>query len=88
MISITRFEVLDDKKIHFNFSDGTEKTIDFRPFIDEDKLSSPLLDSAYFQKVEMYENGRGIYWPNDYDFCPDFLHQYNPSEKELAIEKT
>jgi hypothetical protein len=88
MISITRFEVLDNKKIYFNFSDDTEKTIDFRPFIGEDKLSSPLSDSDYFQKVEMYENGRGIYWPNDYDFCPDFLHQYHPSEKELSIEKT
>lgn len=88
MISITRFEVLDNKKICFNFSDGTEKTIDFAPFIGEDKLSSPLSDSSYFQKVEMYENGRGIYWPNDYDFCPDFLHQHHLNEKELAIERT
>ena len=88
MISITRFEVLDNKKIHFNFSDGTEKTIDFKPFIGEDKLTKPLSDSAYFQKVELYENGRGIYWPNDYDFCPDFLHQYQADKKELMTEKS
>lgn len=88
MIKIMKLEVLDDKKIHFNFSDDTEKTIDFTRFIGKDKLSSPLSDPAYFQKVGMYENGRGIYWPNDYDFCPDFLYQYQSNEKELSVERT
>ena len=84
MVSITRLEVLDNRRIHFNFSDDTEKTIDFAPFIGKDKLSSPLSDLAYFQRVKLYENGRGIYWPNDYDFCPDFLHQHQPSEQEAV----
>lgn len=87
MIRITKLKVLNNKKIHFNFSDNTEKTIDFTPFIGEDKLSKPLSDPAYFKKVELYENGRGVYWPNDYDFCPDFLHQYQKDEKELVTEK-
>ena len=88
MVRITKFKVLDEKKIHFNFSDDTEKTIDFTPFIGEDKLSKPLSDPAYFQKVELYDNGREIYWPNDYDFCPDFLRQYQPEEKEEFAEKS
>ncbi len=87
MISITSYEVLGNKKIHFSFSDDTKKTIDFTPFIGEDKLSKPLADPAYFQRVELYENGRGIYWPNDYDFCPDFLHQYQQDKKELMTER-
>jgi hypothetical protein len=53
MIGITKFKVLDNKIIHFNFSDDTEKTIDFTPFIGEDILSKPLSDPAYFQKVEL-----------------------------------
>ncbi len=88
MVSIKNFEILDNSKIHFIFSDDAEKTIDFNPFIGDDKLSNPLSDSAYFQKVELYENGRGIYWPNDYDFCPDFLHQYQADGKELMTEKS
>lgn len=88
MISITKFEVLDNKKIHFSFSDNTEKTIDFTPFIGADKLSNPLSNPAYFQKVELYEHGRGIYWPNDYDFCPDFLRQYQPEKKIEPAEKS
>jgi hypothetical protein len=82
MINIIKFKVLDDKKIHFNFSDNTEKTIDFTPFINEDSLSKPLSDPAYFQKVELYDKGRGIYWPNDFDFCPDFLRQYHQPESK------
>lgn len=88
MINITKLKVLDNTKIHFNFNDGTTKTIDFKPFIGEDKLSKPLLDPSYFQKVELYENGRGIYWPNDYDFCPDFLRQYQPEEREKLAENS
>jgi hypothetical protein len=88
MIIIKNFKIVDNRKIHFNFSDGTEKVIDFDPFIGEDKLSKPLSDPAYFIKVELYENGRGIYWPNDYDFCPDFLHQYQVNEKKLMTEKS
>jgi len=84
MISTINLEVHDNKKIRFEFSDGTEKIIDFTPFIGEDDLSKPLLDPAYFKRVKLYENGRGIYWPNGYDFCPDFLRQY---ECEQMIEK-
>lgn len=88
MISITKLKVPDDNKIHFNFSDDTEKTIDSTPFIGKGILSKPLMDPAYFRKVELYEYGRGIYWSNGYDFCPDFLRQYRPEEKEDPAEKT
>ena len=87
MISIAKLKVLNNQKIHFIFSDGTEKTIDFKPFIGEDRLSSPLSNVKYFERVETYENGRGIYWPNDYDFCPDFLYQYQADQKELVTER-
>lgn len=87
MISIIKFEVLKNNKIHFVFSDKTEKTVDFTPFIRKSDLSKALLDPEFFQKVDLYENGRGIYWPNDFDFCPDFLRKYQPEEKEELAEK-
>ena len=80
MIRIANLEVLDNKRIRFQFSNHQEKTIDFTPFIGEDALSSPLANDDYFQKVKVYEGGRGIYWPNEFDFCPDFLYQYQPNE--------
>lgn len=80
MIRITKLEVLDQKTIRFFFSDGVKKTIDFTPFIKEDKLSSLLSDPSFFRQVKLYENGRGIFWPNEFDFCPDFLRQYDPQK--------
>jgi hypothetical protein len=50
-----------------------------------DKLTKPLSDPEYFRKVKVYENGRGIYWPNEYDFCPDYLRYYAESVKEREI---
>ena len=80
MIHITTIKVLDGKQIHFRFSNNQERKIDFTPFIGDDALSSPLADDDYFKQVKLYENGRGIYWPNEYDFCPDFLHRYQTDE--------
>lgn len=76
----TELEVLNDFNIHFKFSDGTDKTINFKPFIQKDPLSSRLGDKAYFKQVKIYKNGRGIFSPNEFDFCPDFLYHYHPKE--------
>jgi AraC family transcriptional regulator of adaptative response/methylated-DNA-[protein]-cysteine methyltransferase len=76
MIRILKIKILNNRKIHFLFSDHSEKTIDFNSFIKDGDLSSALTDASFFAKVQLYENGRGIFWPNDYDFCPDFLRQY------------
>jgi len=59
------------------FEDGLRKTIDVRPFIG-DGLSIALQDEAYFRQVAI-ESGGGIYWPNGYDFCPNFLHDEVPA---------
>jgi hypothetical protein len=73
---ITNIKPHPDFSIDFTFSDGMKKHVDFKPFIGTDKLSAPLKDYGYFLKVKMYENGRGIYWPNEFDFCPDYLHDF------------
>jgi len=87
LIQIKDLKILEDMKILFSFCDGTEKIIDFSPFIKDDRLSNPLSDPTYFRKVELYENGRGIYWPNGFDFCPDFLFQYQLEKKSELINK-
>jgi hypothetical protein len=76
MIKIIHIEPHQDFSIKLIFSDGVEKNINFKPFIGKDKLSSSLSDLNFFYKVKIYDNGRGIYWPNEFDFCPDYLHDY------------
>ncbi len=73
---INKLLVEDGFKIHLFFSDNVEKIVDFKPFIGNDKFTQPLSDPNYFKQVKIYENGRGIYWPNSYDVCPDFLKNF------------
>lgn len=76
MIHITHLEALADRLLLLRFNDGTDKLVDVKPFIGTDVLTSPLADAAYFQQVRICENGRGIFWPNEYDMCPDYLRYY------------
>ena len=92
MVKITQINVLEKYHIKMVFDDGVEKIIDLTPFIGEDSLTKPLCDPNFFRQVKIYDNGRGIYWPNDYDVCPDNLryhvksvekHVNNLSQKSL-----
>jgi hypothetical protein len=94
MVKITQLHVLEKYCLLMVFDDGVEKIIGFPPFIDEGPLTKPLSDPIFFRQVKIYDNGRGIYWPNNYDVCPDNLryhiksvetHVYNSSQKTLQI---
>lgn len=76
MIHITTLQPLANAQLLLRFDDGSDKVVDVRPFIGSDALTQPLADPAYFQQVAIYPNGRGIYWPNDYDMCPDYLRYH------------
>ena len=68
---------LIDYMLELTFADGYQKIVDIRPFIGEG-ISAALLDKVYFQEVRI-ESGGGIYWPNGYDFCPNFLRDEVPA---------
>lgn len=80
---ISKIEVFNDQTIRFDFNDGSSKIIDFKPFIGKDPLTSPLSHIDYFKQVKLYDRGRGIYWENGYDFCPDYLKKLD-QKRELA----
>ena len=78
MNKVTSVTPLPDFMLHLCFDDGMEKTVDINPFIGEG-ISVALQDKEYFKKVAV-ESGGGIYWPNGYDFCPNFLHDEVPDQ--------
>jgi hypothetical protein len=80
MKQIVKFSVLANYHILIVFQDGVEKTVDFRPFIGEG-FTKTLLDPAYFATV-FIESGGGLAWDNDFDFCPNFLYDY---ETDLTL---
>ena len=66
-------KILGDYKIRIKFSDGTDKVINFRKFLNNG-ITRELLDYKLFLKAKI-EPGGGIAWPNGYDFCPNYLRE-------------
>ncbi len=73
-IKIEEIQPKPDFTAVVSFSNGVLRDIDFKQFIGADKLSSPLKNYNYFVQVKAYPNGRGLYWPNDFDICADYLY--------------
>lgn len=84
MNKIVEIEVLNNYYIWIKFQDGFEKIVNLKPFLGKG-FTAELLNYDTFKKVQI-ESGGGLSWYNDYDFCPNFLRDYVPSEQieELA----
>jgi len=74
MNKITNIKFLKNHQIQVNFNNGLDKILFCEAFIGDDTLTSPLREENYFHKAKIYENGRGIYWPNQFDICADFIY--------------
>ena len=68
VISIQKANYLGEYKIKFQFSDGTEKVVDFEAFLKKAKnpMTKKYLDKKLFQSFSI-EYG-DIIW-NDYEMC-------------------
>ena len=73
VVSLRSLEVSEsiNYRIWLKFSDGEDKIIDLRTYLGKG-FTAELLDYNKFKEV-FIEPGRGIAWPNGYDFCPNFL---------------
>jgi hypothetical protein len=71
MIQVTKFDLIDDHRIHLFFSDGTDGEVDLaeemvhRPF---DVLSKP-----HVWKAAQLDVGT-VVWPDGIDFAPEYLY--------------
>ena len=82
MVVITKLETLPHAHLRLTFDDGAVRVLDVNPYIRDAPMTRPLADPAYFAQVALDPDGRGIYWPNDYDMCPDWLRHYAPAIEE------
>lgn len=86
MVKIISAMIMNDYIVRFTFSDGIQKEVDFAPFIANSDFTKPLLDKEFFNKMMIYENGRGVFWPNGYDFCPDTLRYFVGEEENENLK--
>jgi hypothetical protein len=81
MHSVEKVIPLEDYKLKLRFAGGEEKVVDIEPYIGRG-IAADLRDPDFFRQVTV-ESGGGIYWPNGYDFCPNYLYHEAPAV-ELA----
>ena len=82
MHKVIKVTPLDKHKLKLLFANGVEKIIDISPYISDRGISADLNDVDLFRQVSI-ESGGGIYWPNGFDFCPNFLH-----DEVQAVDKS
>lgn len=79
--SVIRAEYRDGFRIHLTFNDNSEKTIDFRPWL-EGQIFEPLKDLNYFRRF--FLEGGTVVWPNGADIAPETLYEAGIRESQPA----
>ena len=69
--SVVRAAHRDGFRVHIVFNDGSENTIDFRPWL-EGPVFEPLKDLKHFQRF--FIDGGTVVWPNGADIAPEVLY--------------
>ena len=79
--SVIRAEYRDGFRIRLTFNDNSERTVDFRPWL-EGPIFEPLKNPKYFQRF--FIEGGTVVWPNGADIAPETLYEAGIREKQPA----
>src|SRR3990167_5043142 len=79
--SVIRAEYRDGFRIHLTFNDNSERTVDFRPWLDG-PIFEPLKDPNYFQRF--FLEGGTVVWPNGADIAPETLYEAGIRARQAA----
>ena len=63
------------------FNDNSEKTIDFRQWLDG-PVFEPLRNTSYSRRF--FLDGGTVAWPNGADIAPETLYEYQESGRSLT----
>jgi hypothetical protein len=75
MVSVIHVKPLADQRLSIRFDDGSCGEVNLRPLLPDAPLTRPLRDPAFFEQVQIYPGGDGIFWPNDFDLAADMLYE-------------
>jgi len=81
--SVLQAEYRGGYRIHLSFNDDSEKTIDFRDWL-EGPVFEPLKDPNYFKRF--FVDGGTVMWPNGADIAPETLYE-TPGVDEAAQQR-
>ena len=74
--SVIRADYRGGHRIHMTFNDNSEKTIDFRQWL-QGPVFEPLKNPSYFRRF--FLDGGTVAWPNGADIAPETLYECQQS---------
>ena len=84
IVRVEDFEIIGPYNLRVIFDDGSEQVIDFEPVL-YGYYYGPLRDIELFNQVRIDPDAHTLVWPNDADFDPATLHNWNKGDgAELA----
>ena len=69
--NVIEAEYRGEYRLRLRFNDGSEKTVDFRPWL-QGPVFEPHRDTAYFRRF--FIEGGTVSWPNGADIAPETLY--------------
>ena len=82
ILQVVSVEVVGPHSLHLVFNDGVAKQVNLRPLL-WGPVFEPLLDPAFFARVELDPLFGVPTWPNEADLAPEALYEL-PDEREHA----
>jgi hypothetical protein len=83
LYDIVEAEVLGPYRIRVVFDDGLAREVDLEPIL-YGEMFGPLRDPAFFAQMRLDPEFRTVVWPNDADFDPETLHNWDEYQDEFA----
>lgn len=74
MVDITAVEVMQDRVVHLQSSDGSDRVVDLARLLWGPVFEDIAGDDDLFAQVEVDHEIGTIVWPNGADLDPDVLH--------------
>lgn len=72
---VTGYQIVGPYTLRITFNDDTMNVIDFSPML-RGELYGPLRDVDFFNQVRLDPESGTLIWPNDADFDPATLHDW------------
>lgn len=74
MVRVVAAQVLSGFRIRLNFTDGTSKELDLRPYLHGPIFEPILANPEFFRSVRVDPELGTLVWDNGADIDPDVLH--------------
>jgi hypothetical protein len=83
MVRIRSAQPLEGFHVLLGFTDGTERTVDFEPYLRGPVFEPLRSDPELFRSVHVDQELGTVVWPTGADICPDVLYEgLRPAARE------